>query len=114
MPAVIFNPGDDCELLAFVSNDGQVAVDNVPLFVVLDIGVGSYWFWPSWRQYPPDSDFRVESFLPGDRMIQIIDLFSWPAGVGQLSGIQFLGAVTDGSITRLISNVGSWEFSYAE
>jgi len=101
LPQFIFRPGDLFYLHATVY---QPAPNSSPgqLAVVLDV-VGSYWFWPSWRAFPA-IDAQPVNLQPGETEFEIIPEFTWPAGVGALSGIAFWGALLDIELTQILGH----------
>jgi len=74
------SPGERLLVTLGVSNPGPARCAEV--YAALDAGSGSYWFWPSWSEYPPTADschwileassWREETLLD----------FPWPSGSG--------------------------------
>ena len=115
MPSHYFRPGDTCYLDAYLCNPGPEELFDINLFIILDIGTGDYWFYPSWVHYPPDIDYEIINKLEvGILYKSIIPEFTWPPNVGSYEKIVFWGAMTDRDITYVIGNIGSWEFGYGE
>jgi hypothetical protein len=111
MPAEYFRPGDPCWLQAIMRNPGP-ALQGIPLVVLLDIGVGRYWFWPSWSEYPPDIDYQSMYVPVGRTEVEIIPEFAWPEGAGEAEGIVFYGAMLNQTMTGLLGDVGMWTFGF--
>ena len=115
MPASEYHPGDTFYLNATINNGTSNDLINVNVVVLLDIGIGEYWFWPSWAHYPPDIDYYRDSINAGQtKPYTIIPEFAWPSGAGSAEGIYFYGAVLNSELTELISNLASVEFSFYE
>ena len=112
MPRNNYRPGDLCWLNALVCNSAQATLENVQVFVVLDIGTGEYWFAPAWAYYPPDIDSYAFDLPPGLLTIHVVREFTWPADAGDHGPYWFWGAITDGEVTEIIGNLGQFEFQY--
>jgi len=113
MPGDYFHPGTECFLRARLIHQGP-GIAYAPLVVMLDIGVGEYWFYPSWRRYPPDFDFQAIEILPGDQTIYIVPAFDWPDTDSAGSGIHFYGALLNPNLTALITNLADWPFAFGQ
>jgi serine protease len=112
LPANNFGAGDEFWLRADVSQPAGSA-DTLPLVVLLDAGIpGTYWFWPSWVQYPPDIDMGTVTFPPETQSVSIIDPFTWPVGAGSGNGIWFYGALLSPDMTTILGDLGSVSFSF--
>ena len=106
------SPGDTFYCTAAVCNGGG-AVTDVPFCALLDIGVGEYWFYPSWTHYPPGFDFQLHSLPSGERSIEVIAPFRWPdTGGERLAGIRIYAAFLSVSLDALASTLGMAEFSF--
>ncbi len=113
MPAQYYAPDDMCWLHAHIGNPGPQTIYDVELFVLLDIGTGEYWFYPSWAHYPPHTDARPLAELPPGTMTEnVIDQFDWPQGAGEYSNLTFWGALVDPSTAELLGDFSRWDFSY--
>lgn len=110
MPSHSFTTGEVCWLNVTVINTTGTPVNNAHLFVVLDV-YGSYFFWPSWVAYPPEID-SMPINVPETVLIHAIEPFMWPTGAGSASGLFFLGALLDSSITTVYGEIDTWEFEY--
>jgi hypothetical protein len=113
MPAHEFAPGDPCGLEAEVCNPGDDLGEH-PLFVLLDVGTGDYWFWPGWVHYPPEIDYGTVTLDAGCQVVTVIPPFEWPAGVGAASGLYFHGALLTPEMNEILGEMSSWEFAYSE
>jgi hypothetical protein len=115
MPADYFRPGTPCELVAKVGSNFNVVIENVPFVVMLDIGTGDYWFWPSWKKWPWDYDYVLIRLEPGVAVYQIVEPFTWPDSVeGELSDVRFYGAILDQAWTQVVGELGMWRFGYGK
>ncbi len=115
MPADHYCPGDSCWLNAILHNHTESSYNSCKLFVLLDIGMGYYWFHPEWKQYPPELSWTViDHWNPGVRCEVILSNFTWPDDCGQLYNLQFFGAVTDQNVSEMIGEPDSWSFGYSE
>ncbi len=109
MPAVMYHPGDTFQLTMDIVNAGD-AVSNVPVFCLLNVGA-EYFFWPDW------DDFSYENHnIPASNTLtlEILPAFSWPSGTGSASGIQFLGACTNASMTALLGTMDTVTFGWSD
>lgn len=113
MPATEYHPGDVCWLHAIIGNPGD-ALPDMALVVMLDIGTGEYWFYPSWCKYPPDIDFDLLSVPHGYHLEVIIPEFRWPEGAGAADGLVFWGALLDKDLSAVQGEMGSWRFAFGE
>jgi len=114
MPSHVFHRGDSVSLDAIITIPQEFEQETAPLFVLLDIGTGTdYWFWPSWRHYPSEGvDFQTKTLTPGRTTVPIIPAFEWPEVEGSLSGVSFIGAILDEPMTSILGNFGTWTFGY--
>ncbi len=107
MPSHRFSPGDACSLTATICNRTAAPLDGIPFFTLLSFQ-GQYWFYPSWTQ---SADWITLATVPtGSIQRTIIPEFTWPASAGAISGLSFIAAMTDPSISRLEGTAGVWEF----
>jgi hypothetical protein len=111
MPSDYFRPGDICWLNAHVHNPGD-PIPDTPLVVMLDIGTGDFWFWPSWAHYPPDIDYAIIEVAHGTSTYPIIGEFVWPSEVGSMNGLIFWGALLNQDLTEVVGEFGYWVFGY--
>ncbi len=115
MPSTYYRPGDIFYLIAYIGNNEGHTLQNIPLFVILDINTGDYWFYPSWKHYPNDIDYFLFEELPiGITTKTIIQEFVWPQVEGSMSGIKFHGAITDSNITKILGIFSTLEFGYGQ
>ena len=106
MPKSFFTQGDTCWLKAFICNPYNEPLNNINLFVILDIGIGEYWFYPSWCHYPDDIDYEpIPTLSPGVTEKYIIEPFYFPPNAGQGSNFNFIGAITDENISTILGNI---------
>jgi len=110
MPGHFYRYGDTCYLHAVIENTGATRAGN--LVVLLDVGTGTYYFYPSWNPYPPNLDYQQIELQPGQWLRDIIPAFVWPDVEGSASGLLFFGAVLDPGLTHLMSNLAQWDFGY--
>lgn len=111
MPFHEYHQGDFCWLTAFITHEGA-PISQAALVVMLDIGAGVYYFWPSWCVYPPALDYESITLSQGDQQHEIIPTFIWPEVEGSASGFWFFAAVLDPELTNAISNIAAWEFGF--
>lgn len=113
MPSHYFIPGNQCSLDLEIENIG-IAYSNVAAFVALDVGVGHYWFSPTWREYPGGVDYHTFNIAAGESMnLTILPNFVWPEGVGTFLGASFIAAVTSVQ-GNLISDIDIYPFGWME
>ena len=111
MPSTLFHSGDTCFCTAHVNNPGNI-IDEAFLFVLLDVGIGEYWFWPHWLQYPPSIDYQSITVPTGSTPYEILDSFSWPTGTGSAENIKFIGALVDKDMTQIIGEPDELTFGW--
>lgn len=110
MPSHHFKPGDLCYLDAVICNSFQVPVPEARFFAVLN-AYGEYFFAPGWTK---ELDYWTFGIQPGPQTMHVIPEFSWPTGTGNGSGLQFIGAITDPEISRIIGNYSIWDLGWSE
>ena len=113
MPSAIFHPGDTFYCKAYTDNPGD-RITGINLFVMLDVGIGTYWFWPGWKQYPSEIDYTTFDLEKGSESHTILDAFEWPAGTGSASGINFIAGMVDPGMTSLMGELAQCEFAWEE
>jgi hypothetical protein len=113
MPAHYYRPGDNCYLKACGINETEDTVE-VNMVVMLDIGIGRYWFAPSWAEYPPNIDYYSVGDLEGGEIDcrWVLDEFIWPEGPGEAQGWIFWGALVDTAFTHIVGEIDKWEFGF--
>ncbi|MGB3976278.1 MAG: C25 family cysteine peptidase [bacterium] len=109
MPSDFYHPGDKCECALEINNKGPIELNELALFVVLDI-YGEYYCMPdasSFSYYPlylpPGHTYKI--ILPG---------FLWPENCGEAANINWFAGVTDSVFTKVISNIDTFTFGWAE
>lgn len=113
MPSHYFIPGNECSLDLHMDNIGP-SYSNASVFVALDIGVGQYWFSPTWRQFPGGFDYHsVNIPAGGSTSLSVLPSFTWPDGAGTFMSAGFIAAATS-STGALISNVAMYPFGWME
>lgn len=112
MPGVMFWPGSPFGMDLNVTNTGP-ALNAGELFVALTIGTGDYWFYPGWKEYPPDIDWEtVDVPASASDTWEILPSFSWPSGAGAFEGAMFIAAIMDNGV--LVSNLADITFGWKE
>ncbi len=109
MPAHQFHPGDECFCKVRVCNTTGAPLDDIPVFVILDVYDNLY--------FAPDfSDFDYfKSTLPqGASEITVLPAFPWPENAGAASHIFWYAAMTTPEISELYGNMSSWEFGWSD
>ena len=82
-------------------------LSGCPLFVILDV-FGTLFFAPEFGDFDHfDQDFPI-----GQPAAQVLPSFTWPAGVGEASGILWYAALTDPAITQLFGDYDVFAFSW--
>jgi len=79
---------------------------------LLDLGINEYWFYPSWKHYPPDVDYAVFDFSQGVTAVDVIAPFVWPEGTGSASGILMHAALLDEQLTAIQGVMDTVVFGY--
>jgi len=113
IPSTYVSPGDTFWCRARICNPGA-PLQNVPFFALLDIQVGEYWFYPTWKHYPPDIDYELIPELPqGETERIVIPEFYWPdTGNATYSPILLYGALLNSDITAIIGEFDVAQFAY--
>ena len=113
MPSHSFAPGSACGLDLDITNNAG-AYNNVRVFVVLELGFGSYWFYPGWGQLPFGLDYKTMNIPASDTVhLTILAPFTWPSGAGEFSNANFLSAVFTGDYA-LLSNLATFTFGWQD
>ncbi|MBN1355685.1 hypothetical protein JXA40_05365, partial [bacterium] len=109
MPSHLFKHPSNCYLRATICSQSPEPLGSIPFFCLLEY-VGFYWFYPGWTE---QADWElIDPLVPGTTDKTLIELFTWPSGVGSGSGARFIAAITDPGITELIGQMGEWEFGW--
>jgi Peptidase family C25/Propeptide_C25 len=113
MPGTEFLPGDTFFCNAVTSNPGEPIL-SVKLFVAMDLGIGTYWFWPGWKECPPDVDYMVFDLETGVSIQSVLEPFVWPKGAGTFSDARFIAAMIDESGAGIVGNIDTVSFGWSE
>lgn len=108
MPDAEFSPGENCFCQVKYSMPTQQY--DMPLFVLLDVW-GSYFFYPS---FSTTMDFSRVDPGPVPTTEYVVPEFAWPSGVGSAAGIVWWAALTNESMTELMSNLGTFTFGWTD
>jgi hypothetical protein len=109
MPATHYQPGDSCSCSVFLCNPDDEILDQVPLFVILDVA-GELFFAPD---YEGVSYYEVD--LPaGETETVVVSSFSWPVDCGSAQGVRWISAMTDQEITHIQGKMDDWEFGWSQ
>jgi hypothetical protein len=106
-----FGPGDTFLLDVTVQNLAAEEL-TADLYVLLDPGIGDYWFWPGWAHWPPDMDSASLSLGAGEQRTFTVLNFPWrDTGLSSMSGVSFWGALVDATYS-VVGEIGHVEFSF--
>ncbi len=108
MPSHEIFPGDVTSCSASVWNSEYEAIEESPLFVILDI-MGTYYFAPSFSSY----DYFERRFPFGLTKLTILPEFAWPANAGSAYAVWY-AFLANHEQTELMSNIGVFDFSWSE
>jgi N-acetylneuraminic acid mutarotase len=113
IPDDYVSPGETFWCRAEVHNPGA-AYDQAPFFALLDLGIGEYWFFPSWAHYPPDIDFQPTDLPAGSiTEIWVLPEFQWPdTGSSTFGPIFIHSAVLTPDMKEIQGRIDSVQFSY--
>jgi len=111
MPSDYFRPGDTCWLRAEIYSAEPNVLPNTPFAVVLDIGIGVYYFYDGWTT---DFDYEPINLNPGMTGKEIIPTFAWPTGAGSWTGAAFYSALLTQDLTALFGDMDIWNFSWGD
>ena len=108
MPTHHFKPSDTCYCLLTVTNSELDALDNNPLFLILDV-YGGLFFGPSFTH---DADWYPGPWPTGDTCVEAIPAFIWPETGTSATGIFWYAALTDPALTQIVGEWDAWEFGW--
>ena len=109
MPSHLFKPGDKASCIGSVWNPHEYGFDEYLFFAVLDIW-GTFYCAPSYNMI----DYYYLDCNPGLTEIQIMPEFTWPSGVGSVSGIVWYAGLVNPEMTELVSEIGVFDFGWSE
>ena len=110
MPSKDFGPDDPCSCSVTVCNGGTEKLEDMPLFVILDVA-GLMFFWPDFDDFA----YQNVTLEPGkDDVITVLSEFSWPAGVGSFNDTVWYAGMTNPEMTVLKGAFDMWEFGWHE
>ncbi len=109
MPSHHFQPSTPAACFVYVTNPNPEEFLDIPLFVVLDVH-GRFFFAPDFDE----SSWYLVDAMPGDIGINVIGPFLWPEGCGSAEDIRWYAALTDPSMTTVISNIDIFTFGWSE
>ncbi len=105
MPGDAFHAGDDFYISVDICNPSQETVNDVPLFVILEV-YGTYFFAPQFNDY----GFYNHTLMPGLETMAVLDTFTWPdAGSGEAT---WYAAMTNAEVTMLYGVMDIFPFSW--
>lgn len=109
----LYAAGDTFILTCDINNPAAQSL-NVNLFVALDV-YGTYFFYPSWREYNPNDpaslDWAARTITTGLYSEEILR-FPWPTGAGAAAGINFIGAMLDRTTGEVVANIPITTFGF--
>jgi len=110
-PSDYIRPNDSWYLELRICNPDEQF--ELPLVVMLDAGIGEYWFWPTWAHYPPDIDFQTVLVEKNDNFpLSIIPAFLWPNTGSQSMSFSFHAAFLNQEMTALYGPLASHQFTF--
>ena len=114
MPRRWVDPGELFGLRMTIDNDGPELAD-LPVFLILDIQ-GALYFWPLWSFWDVSAqtglDFQLSTVPVDDSEIVILPEFVWPELGFDMDDLQFIGAITNWSMSDLASDIEIEEWSF--
>jgi hypothetical protein len=106
------SPGDTFWCKARICSPTESRQDQ-PFFALLDIGIGEYWFYPSWAHYPPDIDHETLYLPIGVTERWVLSEFTWPdTGSDSFDYIFFYAAILNQEMTSIVGDFGTVQFGY--
>ncbi len=112
MPDTMFHPGDLFYTTVTICNAESAALDQYPLFVILDI-MDNYFFAPAFSSYD-NYLTRLPSIPMGITRVEVLPEFEWPEGAGTMENVMWYAALTDPEITDLFGAMDSQAFGWSE
>ncbi len=113
MPKSMYQPGDIFYCKLYAANPGD-AIPGLKLVALLDVGIGEYWFWPSWSHFSPDMDYEEINLGTGVTERWILPEFNWPQGTGTGSGVMIYAALLNSSMSSIVGEMDVVEFGWTE
>jgi len=87
--------------------------NNAPFVALLDIGAADYWFFPHWRQYPPDFDYLLLDIPHGLMQLWVLEPFAWPdTGDSSFQPIWIHGALLTEDMSSIAGEMDTVTFGY--
>jgi len=108
MPSHDFTWTDPCCCTVDICNPGTSALQNVPLFVLLDV-FGTFFFAPGFSQ---DASWYTVNPPPGWSTRVVLPDFEWPFVPEPASGLVWYAAMTNQEITALLGTMDTWSFGW--
>ncbi len=109
MPSDMFRPGDPFECAIVIDNDTFEAMNDIPLFLILDV-YGDLFFMPSATGF----DYYLADLPQGQTIFIAVPMFQWPENAGAADNIFWYAGLTDNTYTRLIGNFDSFRFGWRD
>ena len=109
MPSIYYHPGDMCECLLEINNRGPAEFTDLVLFMVLDV-YGEFYCMPGASAF----DYYPLYLPPGQTIKEILPRFFWPDNCGEAFNINWFAGITDSRFSKVISNIDSFTFGWAE
>jgi hypothetical protein len=109
MPSDMFRPGDPFECAIVIDNDSFEAMDDIPLFLILDV-YGDLFFMPNASNF----DYYSADLPPGETIFIAVPMFQWPENAGSADNIYWYAGLTDNTFTRLIGNFDTFRFGWTD
>jgi len=109
-----YRSGDELRVDVELCNPGA-ALSAIPLFSFFDV-YGELYFWPSWTHYSANTsagqaDWQIQPAVPtGASYVNILSA-ELPEMTESIPGVVWYGGMTNPSITEVLGDVGSHEFS---
>ncbi len=111
--ATYVSPGDNFYVYAHICNPEIDQIDQAPFVGMMDIGIGEYWFYPTWVKWPSDFAFEPVDLPNGVTTIQVLPNFTWPdTGTGTFDGITMYGTLLTPAMDALWGDMDFVTFGY--
>lgn len=107
----MFHPYEEFRCALWIQNPHDQILDGMPVFVLLEVG-DTLFFGPEFGTTPQNYLDMIPSIPYDHSAYQIIDRFKWPEGVGNMSGVRLIAAMTDPEVTQIVSNIDVVEFGW--
>ena len=111
MPDDNYLSGDPFYLNISICNSSSVRLNIHKVFVIFAL-YGNYWFLPTWTDSTSGIDYYSYTILEGEYSFTIIPEFLWPGTAEPTTGVKFMAALMNSSMTELVGDISIVNFGW--